>query len=195
MKLPVPNISNDLRLLEAIQNRYSTRRFLDEELPLEVISNILYVAAGELQPASNTSKSKRTIPSARNSQCIEVYAVTKEGVFSYDETTHSLKLLQEGNYIDKLSTQTMMHNAPFGLLYVADLSKLSMYTATNNERMISVSSFEAGCMSQNVSLYTGSIDLGSVVVGLVQREFFAELLDFKDKRVLYSQVIGKKSNP
>lgn len=192
MKLPRPNIPNTYLLRVAFENRKTTRRFESEDLSVSEISNILYAAAGEVKPKTKNSKSKRTIPSARNAQCVSVLVVTKDGIYLYDETTHSINILVKGNHLNKLTSQSMMHNARFGLLYVADFNKLSMYTATDEVRMHSVAAVEVGCMSQNVSLYCAAANLGSVLVGLVKREYFHELLQLKNKTIMYSQIIGKK---
>lgn len=191
IKLCNPKFTKKYSLVDAIKNRRTSRRFKNTELDMTTISEMLYICCGETKKKTKKSKNRRTIPSARNSQCVNAYIVLKEGIYLYTEETHELIFICKGDHRSRLSTQKMMSNAPFGILFVADYSKLTMYAKSTKERMMQISYTEVGCMSQNLYLYATAKKLGTVLVGLVERDYFHALLDLNEyQEVLYSQIVG-----
>ena len=76
IKLPAPQTDGGKPLMQALEQRHSTREFSAEALPPQVLSNLLWAAAGVNRPASG----QRTVPSARDWREIDVY------VFVYDDS-------------------------------------------------------------------------------------------------------------
>ena len=86
----------------------------------------------------------------------------------------------------------MMQSAPVGLIYVADHSKLSMYTATDDNRKSFVSGTETGFISQNVYLYCASAGLNTAIIGLVDRNQLHAIIGLEEhEQIVYTQVVGR----
>jgi hypothetical protein len=78
--LPPPQTEGGKPLMQALKERHSTREFSPEALSSQVLSNLLWAAAGVNRPASG----QRTVPSARDWREIDVYVATGEGMYRYD---------------------------------------------------------------------------------------------------------------
>ena len=88
-----------------------------------------------------------------------------------------------------------MRSAPVGLVYVSDLSKISRYFAKDEELRWFISGIDTGFISQNVYLYLTTAKLGTVILGLVNRDKLHEILRLKEcEKVVYTQVVGKSLN-
>ena len=68
VKLPEPQLTIGKPLMEVLKARKTSRDFKDEKLPAQTLSNLLWAAWGINRPDSG----KRTAPSARNKQEIDV---------------------------------------------------------------------------------------------------------------------------
>lgn len=192
IKLPEPQKDLSFPLMKAIELRRTKRKWLNESLPEQELSNLLWSACGITMEATKRTKSKRTVPSARNSQVIKVFIATEKGVFLYDEKKHSLIQKLSTDIRKYISTQKMMQSAPLGLIYVADYSKLSMYTATDNDRKWFVSGTETGFISQNIYLYCASAKLNTAIIGLVDRNKLHSMMELGDcENIVYTQTVGR----
>jgi len=193
IKLPPPQKDLPYPLMQALEKRRSIRKWSDETLTEQEISNLLWAACGMTKEATKRSKSKRTAPSATNSQEIKVYVATKDGVFLYDENVHALTQILSQDISQHIGTQKMMHSAPLKLIYVTDLTKFTSPLYKNDEQKWFFSGSDAAYISQNVYLYCAAANLSTVVLGLVNREKLQEVLGLKDhEKVVYTQVVGRQ---
>ena len=193
IKLPPPQKDLPYPLMKALENRRSIRKWSDEELSEQDISNLLWAACGITKEATKNSKSKRTAPSATNSQEIKVYVATKDGVFLYDENDHTLTEILSQDISEYVATQKMMHSAPLKLIFVTDLKKYTSPLYKNDEQKWFFSGTDAAYISQNVYLYCAAAGLSTVVLGLVRREKLQDVMGLKDhEKVVYTQVVGKQ---
>ena len=112
IQLPTPQKDLSFPLMQALQERRSNREWKDEALPLQEISNILWAACGITKEGKYAAKSKRTAPSACNSQSIDVYVAIKEGLFRYDEKEHQLLQILAEDIREHIGTQKRMQSAP-----------------------------------------------------------------------------------
>jgi SagB-type dehydrogenase family enzyme len=196
IKLPAPQKDLDFPLMKAIELRRTKRKWLNEDVSLQDLSNILWAACGITYEASNRAKSRRAAPSACNSQEIRVYVALKSGLFVYKETSHELIKVLEDDIRQHMGTQKMMQNAPLGLVFVADYNKMCAPTFKSDEKRWFTTFADTGFMSQNVYLYCTIANLSTAVLGLIDREKLHQLLQLKDhETVVYTQVIGKSLNP
>ncbi|MFP4446550.1 MAG: nitroreductase family protein, partial [Desulfosudaceae bacterium] len=85
--LPEPQMDTGRPLMRVLQERHSTRSFSDRMLPEQKLSNLLWAAFGVNRPDSG----KRTAPSARNWQEIDIYVATADGLYLYDAGGHELQ--------------------------------------------------------------------------------------------------------
>ena len=192
IKLPTPQKDLEFPLMKALTKRRSIRKWKSDALSDQELSNLLWAACGITKEETSRSKSRRTAPSASNSQAIKIYVTMKKGLFLYDEKNHQLIQILSKNIREDIGTQKMMHSAPLGLIYVSDYSKMKIYLAKDVNRKWFVSGTDTGFISQNVYLYCAAANLSTVVLGLVNREKLHDIMGLKEhEKVTYTQVVGK----
>jgi len=185
IQLPQPQTEIGKPLMQALKLRASSRSFDVKPLSHQELSNLIWAAAGINRPESG----KRTAPSARNWQEIDLYIALAEGVYLYDAKTHSLKPVVAGDYRALCGVQEFVKSAPLNLVYVSDFSKIK--SNDNDETKTIFTSADAGFMAQNVYLYCASQGLAVVVRGLIPKEKLAEALKLKpEQKILLSQTVG-----
>jgi len=176
IKLNAPNKNGGKPLMQALSERKSTRDFIDKDLPVTVLSDLLWAANGF------NREDKRTSPTANNRQEIDVYVTLKEGVYFYDAKNQLLKLIKSGDHRKSAGTQDFVATASLNLIYVADMNKASSreYAYT-----------DCGFIAQNVYLFAASEGLGAVVRGSFNKDSLAELLNLPShQEVLLTQSVG-----
>lgn len=89
--LPPPEKDGGKSVLAALQERKTTRNISSRELPLQVLSNLLWAAFGVNREQASFNKPGRTAPSASNSQEIDLYVALPGGVYLYDAVPHRLE--------------------------------------------------------------------------------------------------------
>lgn len=177
IKLPAPERTGGKPLMEALNERRSTREFRkDKDLPLTTLSNLLWAANGFNRP------DKRTAPTANNRQELELFIAIKSGLYTYDAKNHVLKLVREGDYRKNTGTQDFVGDASLNVIFVSDLSKASSknYAYT-----------DCGFVSQNIYLFCASEGLNTVVRGSFNKEELGKLLNLPpNQEVLLTQSVG-----
>lgn len=192
IKLPQPQKDLEFPLMKALELRRTKRKWKGLNLTEQEISNLLWAACGVTQEETKNSKSRRTAPSACNSQEIKVYIAMQNGLYLYNETKHQLIKVLSVDIRKHLGTQKMMHSAPLGLIYVSDFSRLKTFIFNEETRKWYTSSADAAFISQNVYLYCAAANLSTVILSLVNREKLHREMGLKDyEKVIYTQVVGK----
>jgi SagB-type dehydrogenase family enzyme len=192
VKLPAPNKNLTFPLMKALETRRTKRKWEKANLSDQEISNLLWAACGVTLKETKRSKSRRTAPSAKNSQTIKVYIALDKGLFLFDEKNHCLIKVLSKDIREFISNQKMMKSAPVGLIYVSDYSRLKSYVGTDDNRKWFVAGTETGFISQNVYLYCASAKLNTAIIGLVNREKLQEIMGLKKhEKVVYTQAVGK----
>ena len=85
-----PDLTRGLPVMTALSLRASATEFDTTSLNLQDMSDLLWAANGINRPESG----KRTAPSARNWQDIDVYVVMKSGAYLYNHTKHCLDFIR-----------------------------------------------------------------------------------------------------
>jgi SagB-type dehydrogenase family enzyme len=184
VKLPAPKTKGGKSLMAALKARKSSRRFNPNELPLNVISSMLWAACG----INRADSGKRTAPSARDNREIDVYVATAFGAYRYDAGNHMLQPILPGDIRAKTGTQEFVGRAPVNLIYVADYSR--MENIDNGQRRFYAAA-GAGFISQNVYLYCASEGLATVVRGSINRVQLAKALTLADtQEIMFAQSVG-----
>jgi len=192
IKLPEPQKNLGFPLMKALENRRTKRKWKDSELSEQEISNLLWVACGITHKETKKNKSRRTAPSACNSQEIKVYIALSNGVFKYDEKEHQLIKVQSEDIRENIGKQKMMRSAPVGLIYVSDYSRLKTFQFKKEEDKWHTSAADTGFISQNVYLYCAATNLNTAILGLIDREKLHDLIGLNDcEKIVYTQVVGK----
>jgi len=170
--------------MQALNERRTSREFSGEELPLQVLSDLLWAADGINRPDSG----KRTAPSAVNWQNIDIYAAMAQGLYLYDPKEHALKPVLAEDIRSITGKQDFVKDVPLNLIFVADFSKI---TRGSDEDKNFYSAAHTGFISQNVYLYCASEGLATVVRGLVDREAMAKAMKLRpDQKVMLAQSVG-----
>jgi len=190
IQLPPADKEGGIPLMQALQQRESSREFSAKEIDLQDLSDLCWAAWG----INRSESGKRTAPSSRNFQEIELYVVLKQGVYIYNAVNHQLELSHAGDFRQLTGTQGFVGLAPLNFVFVADLSKRGLSNADEitDARLLS-SWANAGFMSQNVYLVCASKNMATVVRALIDREAFAKALKLNDfQKVILAQTIGYK---
>jgi len=186
--LPAPDKTGGKPLMQALSERQTTREFTKENLSLQQLSDILWAAWGINRPADK----KRTAPSSRNVQEIDVYAALPSGLYLYIAENHTLKQIHNRDVRAVTGTQDFVAGAPLNLIYVADLGKLGKKEGDPITDSNLLSSYaNTGFIAQNVYLYCASANLGCVIRGMVPKDKLAPEMGLRSNQVIIlSQTIG-----
>ena len=184
IKLPEPQLNIGKPLMEVFKARKSSRDFRSEMISPQTLSNMLWAAWGINRPDSE----KRTAPSARNKQEIDVYVATAEGLFLYEAKTHSLQRILSEDIRANTGTQEYVKNVPANLIYVADYSRMSEKDEADK---LAWSYADTGFIAQNVYLYCASEGLAVVVRALIDRDKLAMIMKLRpEQKITLSQSVG-----
>jgi SagB-type dehydrogenase family enzyme len=184
IRLLKPQTDGGRPLMQVLKDRRSTRAFSFEKLPMQVLSNMLWAAFGVNRPYSG----KRTAPSAKNRQEIDIYVATSDGLYLYDAKAHLLKLALAKDIRAMTGRQGYVADAAVNLVYVADFSRMGERPEAEK---IFYSAANTGFISQNVYLYCASEGLATVVRGLIDRPVLAKVMGLRsDQRITLAQSVG-----
>ncbi len=166
IQLLPPQLDGGRPLMQVLKDRKSTRRYSKKEIPLQVLSNLLWAGFGTNRPSSML----RTAPSKLSFREVDLYVATASGVFFYDAQPNLLKPVVAED-VRSLSGQQFpppgvsfsigLDEAPINLIYVWDSAKKSSYYSA--EINLCLAFAHAGMVSQNVYLYCASEGLATVV--------------------------------
>lgn len=187
--LPAFNLQGELSVMNALNQRMSSRNFVDKDLTDEQLSKILWAANG----VNRHDVQKRVNPVANGVYSVEVYAVTREGIYLYDAPNHKLTLIAEGDFRMTTTTgQSFVGKAAVNLVYVETPNAwLTARKIPPREAQISCANVAVGAMVQSVALAAQTEGLGNCVRGSINRDEFkkaAKLSD--DKTILLAQSVG-----
>ena len=151
---------------------------------MQELSNLLWAADGINRPESG----KRTAPSARNFQEVDVYVALPEALYLYEAKTHSLTPVVAEDLRGMTGTQAFVADAPLNLVYVADLARMG--NASEDTKRL-YSGTDVGVIVQNVYLYCASQGLATVVRGSVDRAPLAEAMKLRPEQgIVLAQTVG-----
>lgn len=181
--LSSPDLNRGTGLMNALDERKTSREFSEKELPIDVLSGLLWAACGINRPDSG----KRTAPSAMNMQEIDIYVAMKSGLYLYDAPKNLLQPVIPDDIRGYVGKQEFTAKAPVGLIYVADFSRMRGSESDN----IFYSAVDTGYISQNVYLFCASEGLSTVVLGWVDKPALAGKMGLReDQRIILSQPVG-----
>lgn len=185
IKLPAPQKEIGKPLMQVLNSRQSVRSFAPTPLSFQDISNLLWAAFG-----INREDGKRTAPSSRNIQDIDIYVFIPDGVFLYNAKENKLVPISSEDLRGMTGTQDYVKSAPLNLVYISDQSKMGK--ASSEDKYIT-SGADAGFIAQNVYLYCASQNLGAVVRASVDKKpLFSKLNLKQDQIIVLTQTVGYK---
>ena len=176
IKLVPPAKSGGKPLMDVLSLRQSDRSYIQKELPIQVLSDLLWAAYGF------NREDKRTVPSSQNRQEIDVYVMFSDGIYLYDAKENILRLKVKGDYRKELGNQAFVMDAAINIIYVGNLDK-----ASNREAIF----IDTGFICQNVYLYAASVGLGTVARASFNRPGLHDALQLSEKQeVTLVQPVG-----
>lgn len=180
--LPPSNLKG-ATLSDALKNRRTVRSFdPNKQISDQQVSDLLWCALGK-----NREDGKRTAPTARNAQEIELYLYTKSAIYHYQAASHSLKLVKAGNFVEKAGKGGFYLVVPMALTIVADFDKMADF---DEEGKQFYSATDAGFVSQNIYLFASAEGLATVTCGSIDRPAILELFGLTNAKAILSHPIG-----
>ena len=182
-------LSDNLTVMQALSQRKTTRNFVERDLSEAQLLKILWAANGINRPDG-----KRVNPAAMGVYSVEVYAVTRKGIYLYDEVANKLKPIAKGDYRMTTTTgQAFAGKAAVNLVFVETPAAWSnaRHTPPPRDRQISQANIMVGAMVQSVALAADTEGLGNCVRGSINREEFRRVAKLDaDKNILLAQSVG-----
>lgn len=183
IKLPKPKRSGGVEFLTLLNNRVTNRDFIDKGMTDQQISDMLWVAYGINRPDG-----RRTVPTASNKQEIDLYVFMKKGVYLWNATDNTLKLVAAGDQRAKTGVQDFVAVADVNIVMVSNLDKM---TGKSVEAKKETTSVNSGYISQNLYLYAANAKMGSVARLMFNREELNKILNIKDNQwIVLTQSVG-----
>ena len=183
VQLSKPRVA-DSPLLQILAKRSSSRAFSPAPVPMAVLSDLLWAANGVNRPDSG----RRTAPSAKNLQEIDIYVATADGLYLYDARAHTLKPILREDIRARTGSQDYVRDAAVQLLFVADEAKMGAYA--ERERAL-YSAADTGYVSENVYLFCAAEGLATVVRAGMDRAALAKLMKLRpEQKIILAQSIG-----
>ncbi|MBY6239895.1 SagB/ThcOx family dehydrogenase [Methylosinus sp. Sm6] len=181
--LPAAHKEGGMPLMEALGKRRSTREFAPAELPLPLLSDLLWAACGV-----NGPDGLRTAPSALDAREVDLYVALPSGAYLYEPDAHVLSLVVSSDIRRVTGYQDFVDDAPLDLILAADIGRMRLAPVAQRESFAAVA---AGAISQNVYLFAAANGLAAVIRAWIDREAIAEALGLThDQHILLSQTVG-----
>jgi SagB-type dehydrogenase family enzyme len=196
IKLPPPVYKGNISIEEALLKRRSVRRYKNEALKLNQISQLLWAAQGTTEEFG----SGRTAPSAGALYPLEVYLVSGNidslapGIYHYIPFGHRLLRIADGDMRTSLTAAAGMQGALSRCAAVIVIAaQYKRTTKKYEERGIRYVQLEAGHAAQNICLQAVSLNIGTVTIGSFKDSLIKQILILPaDEEPLYLMPIGKK---
>jgi len=197
--LPEPVRTGGKSVLEALQLRQTNRNISPRELPLQMLSNLLWAAFGVNREKAAFNKPGRTAPSASNSQEIDLYVALKNGLYLYEAIPHRLKLISPQD-LRPLSCSrraaSLTADAPVSIFYVVDLSRYDLgpdqpdRSIGDPEVQKSYYYTDTGFIAQNINLFAASEGLATWFHNCGTEKIKAKFKLPTSQRILFAQTVG-----
>ena len=199
--LPQPkNVDVNIKLVEAMENRRSLRRYSDKPLTLEELSFLLWCTQGVKRISHNVTF--RMVPSAGARHAFETYILMNRvdglspGLYRYLALEHKLQEVEiceeiADKLVDACLGQTFIKNSAVTFIWVAVAYRM---TWRYGERGYRYMFLDAGHVAQNLYLAAEGIGCGTCVIGAYDDDAVNRLLgiDGKEQFAIYLAAVGKK---
>jgi SagB-type dehydrogenase family enzyme len=185
VQLKKPDLARKAPLMEALSKRMSVRDFGAKKLSDQELSDLLWAGNGVNRPDG-----KRTAPSARNVQDIDIYVVTPEGAYLYDAKKNTLEPVASGDHRAVIAPQqAFVATAPINLLLVSDYGRFP--GGAGDVGTAQMAAMDAGMVSQNIALFCAAAGLATVPRAMIDAEKTAAALKLKPtQKVLLNHPVG-----
>jgi SagB-type dehydrogenase family enzyme len=190
ISLPPARTEGGKPLMEVLKARQSSRAMAPDSLSLQVMSDLLWAADGINRPDAR----KRTAPSARNWQEVDIYVVLAQGTYRYHPEGHTLEGVAAGDLRQLAGAQPFVAQAPVNLVYVVDTTRMTG-SAPGDEQLLYMGA-DTGFIGQNVYLFCASEGLATVIRGSLDRTGLTAALGLTPQmRIILAQTVGYPARP
>jgi len=184
IQLPDPVTTGGMPLMDALKNRKSSREFSEQKIDNQMLSNLLWAAFGY----SRLDEKKRTAPTARNKQEIEIYCVMENGVYHWNPERNVLTLTVKEDIRAITGKQDFVATAPLNLIFVCNNDRLDNAPTEAQRRYVYM---DTGYISENVYLFCASAGLATVVRGYFDEEELTKAMKLPDNQwIVLTQTVG-----
>jgi nitroreductase len=183
VNLPAARKTGGMPLMQALQERRSTREFAPRPLAQQVVSDLLWAAYGINRPTGD-----RTAPYWRHIMVIDIYVAMADGVWLYEPKQHALVPHLGVDIRAQTGRQDFVATAPVDLVYVAHGERMQDISAEERRLFASV---DTGFIGQNVYLFCASEGLATVFRGAVDYPKLAAAMKLDASAfVTFAQTVG-----
>lgn len=190
-----PQTDGGKSVLAALWARKTNRNISDQQLPPQMLSNLLWAAFGVNREEASFRKPGRTAASASNSQEIDLYVALPKGIYLYEAIPHRLTPVVTGDYRAR-SGRRAAATAPVNIFYVVDRTRYDQGPGQpdrnigNSEVQKSYYYVATGLIASNVYLFAASQGLAAWFHNC-DKENIAKALKLRtEQSVLFSQTVG-----
>jgi hypothetical protein len=197
VKLPAPQKTGGMPLMEALNLRQSTRGGFGPAVNLtqQQLSNLLWAANGVNRERGNM----RTAPTAAGWNNIDIYVATSDGLFLFDAVAHALNVITKEDVRTTaglegagMAKQGFAVTAPVSLIYVADMERPGGMNWAGEDVGVAWTYANAAGISQNVYLYCASERLACIVRAMIDPAQLAKTLNLRPgQRAILTTTIGQ----
>lgn len=174
--LPKRSVERGSSIMQALQNRRSSRSFSEQELSLQDLADLLWAANGLNRP------DKHTNASGKNKQSIELYICMKSGAYRYDPKANVLHCITTEDLRPLVADwQDFARKAPVSLVVASNL-KDPLY---REEEWKSLPAYDAGIVSGNIYLFCSANGMDTICRTTMNRNALKEKLKLTDQHVLH----------
>lgn len=183
----------------ALGLRKTIREFSTQDLPEQLLANLLWAAFGVNRESGPFGIHGRVAASASNSQEIDLYIAMKEGVYLYDGINNLLNPVIDSDWRSLTLTpgqKAMSTIAPVQLIYVVDVKRLTDTKGFEEpglhdpEVQKSYYFVDTGLIAGNVHLFCAAYGLAAWFHNCDKVKIAHQLSLRADQRVLFAQSIG-----
>ncbi|MDR2130653.1 MAG: SagB/ThcOx family dehydrogenase [Odoribacteraceae bacterium] len=176
IKLNAPDKTRGSSVMKALSDRASVREMDERALSLQDLSDLLWAAYGVNRPDG-----RRTAPTAKNDQDIDLYVALPAGTYLYDARNHLLKPVVSGDLRPVLAAgQEFVKKVPVVLLIVSDYSRFRM---GNTEMARLWGAMDGGIVSQNINIFCAAVGLSTVPRAYMDQAKLKEILSLKETQM------------
>ena len=199
VQLPQAQVTGTLAVESAIAQRRSVRQYAPAPLTLQQVAQIAWAAQGITGAGGH-----RAAPSAMARYPVELYLVATKvtglapGIYRYIPAKHGLQRIVAGDQQAAAAAaaggQASVASAPLTLVFTAVASRISPRPDARVDRFVAV---EVGAAAQNVYLQATSLGLGTVIVGGVNADAMARLLQLTGEdapRPIIAMPVGRRQS-
>jgi len=198
VSLPKAEITTNVSVEVAIQNRRSIRHYTTEPLSLQDISQLMWAAQG----ITDQQTKFRTVPSGGHTYPLEVYILIgregvtglNEGVYHYNPFNNTLEQILRTDVRSELSQaangQPWVKEAPVNIIITGNYQK--MINKYKDEKLSTrFVDIEAGHAGQNIYLEVEARNLATVALGSFKDDMVHRILNLPDnERTIYIYPVG-----